>query len=303
MNHGYTYQDTLAASERTSWRVEDLIGGDKRLDFSKPFLPETLARVEPLGFLNRAEKRTLNQIRGHDYLYLFGLVEEFIVPFVLDHARPRLHGDEYQVRALLSFANEEAKHIHLFRRFREDFEKGFGCRPEVIGPPAEIARAVLAHHPLAVALTVLHIEWMTQCHYIDSIKDNQDLDPQFKSLLEHHWMEETQHTKLDTLMIEGLVEFCTRKEIAGAVEEYMEIAMFLDGGLKLQTALDLVSFTRAAGRELSASEKEDFMNVQLQASRWTFIGSAMSHRKFLATLEWINPEARKRIEEIAPAYC
>ena len=31
--HGYTYQTTLAAAERIHWRVEDLIGGDKRLDF------------------------------------------------------------------------------------------------------------------------------------------------------------------------------------------------------------------------------------------------------------------------------
>src|SRR5262249_7290305 len=48
--HGYTYQATLAASERIHWRVEDLIGDDKRLDFSRPFLPESLARVESLSF-------------------------------------------------------------------------------------------------------------------------------------------------------------------------------------------------------------------------------------------------------------
>ena len=50
--HGYTYQETLAASERINWRVEDLIGDDKRLDFSKPFLPESFARAEPLTFLS-----------------------------------------------------------------------------------------------------------------------------------------------------------------------------------------------------------------------------------------------------------
>ena len=31
---------------------------------------------------------TLNQIRGHEYLAMFGLVEEFILPYVVDHARP-----------------------------------------------------------------------------------------------------------------------------------------------------------------------------------------------------------------------
>ena len=34
MNHGYTYQDTLAASAKVDWEVEDLIGGEKTLDDS-----------------------------------------------------------------------------------------------------------------------------------------------------------------------------------------------------------------------------------------------------------------------------
>src|ERR1041385_8124983 len=114
MNHGYTYQSALAASEGICWRVEDIIGGDKRLDFTKPFMPEALARVDELSFLTADEKRILNQIRGNTYLCIFGLVEEFILPFVLDHARPQLQGDDYRVRALLKFACEEAKHIQLF---------------------------------------------------------------------------------------------------------------------------------------------------------------------------------------------
>src|SRR5688572_12242156 len=126
MNHGYTYQSTLAVPEFAHWQIEDIIGGDKRLDFSKPFMPESFARVEPLTFLSASEKRILNQIRGHGYLSTFGLVEEFILPFVLDHARTQLHGDDYRVRALLQFAGEEAKHIQLFKRFREEFESEFG---------------------------------------------------------------------------------------------------------------------------------------------------------------------------------
>ena len=117
----YSYRATLAAAQKVNWRIEDIIGGDKRLDFSKPFMPESLARVEPLDFLRANEKRTLNQIRGAAYLGIFGLVEEFILPFVLDHARPQLQPDDYRVRALLQFAGEEAKHIHLFKRFREEF--------------------------------------------------------------------------------------------------------------------------------------------------------------------------------------
>jgi hypothetical protein len=299
----YTFQATLAASEAVRWRVEDIIGGEKRLDFAKPFMPEALARVKPLSFLTEDQKLALNQIRGNAYLCIFGLVEEFILPFVLDHARPQLQGDDYRVRALLQFASEEAKHIHLFKRFREDFEDGFGTNCPVIGPPEAIAKAVLAHDPLAVAMAILQIEWMTQRHYLDSIKDDQELDPQFKSLLRHHWIEEAQHAKLDTLMVEALAEGRSPSQIEKAVEEYIEIGGFIDGGLSQQVEFDLDSFTRATGRELTQNEKEQFREVQRQANRWTYLGSGMTHPNFLASLEAMNPAARKRIEDIAPAFC
>ncbi len=43
MNHGYTYQSTFTVSDVVHWRIEDIIGGDKRLDFSKAFMPESFA--------------------------------------------------------------------------------------------------------------------------------------------------------------------------------------------------------------------------------------------------------------------
>jgi hypothetical protein len=303
MSQQYTYRATLAAAERIHWRVEDIIGGEKRLDFEKPFIPESLGRVEELAFLTPDERRTLNQIRGNAYLCIFGLVEEFILPFVLDHARPQVHSDEYRVRALLQFASEEAKHIHLFKRFREEFESGFGAACQVIGPPEAIAAEVLRHDPLAVALVTLHIEWMTQRHFTDSVKDDDEIDPLFASLLRHHWMEEAQHAKLDTLLVAALAEGRSASEIEAAVEEYLEIGGFIDAGLAQQVELDLDAFTRATGRELSDEEKAEFRRVQLQANRWTYLGSGMTHEQVLATLEGLSPAARKRVEEVAPAFC
>ncbi|HSL56117.1 MAG TPA: hypothetical protein VK868_17075 [Pyrinomonadaceae bacterium] len=303
MLNRYTYQAALAASESIHWRVEDIIGGDKQLDFTQPFMPESLAQTEPLTFLSKDEKRILNQIRGNAYLCIFGLVEEFILPFVLDHARPQLRGDDYRVRALLKFASEEAKHIQLFKRFRIEFEDGFGTLCNVIGPPEAIAAAILAHDPLAVAITTLHIEWMVQRHYLDSIKDDQDLDPQFKSLLKHHWVEEVQHAKLDTLMVEALADGRSEEQIMSAVEEYLEIGAFLDNGLQQQVEFDLSSFEQASGRRLTESEVDEFRHVQLRANRWTYLGTGMTHEKVLETLEWLTPKARQRVESVSPAFC
>jgi len=253
MKNNYSYQGALEASERIGWRVEDIIGGEKRLDFTKPLMPESLAQVKQLSFLTPDEQRTLNQIRGYEYLAMFGLVEEFILPYVVDHARLQLSGDDYRVRALLQFAGEEAKHIHLFKRFRQEFEAGFGIKCDFIGPAEDVKRFVLSHSPLGVSLAILHIEWMTLRHYIEGVKDNQDLDPQFKSLLKHHWLEESQHTKLDTLIMEALAEAAIHKEIEQAFKEYADIGGFLDNGIKQQTEFDVESFVQATGRNLSKS--------------------------------------------------
>lgn len=303
MQHNYSYQSALAASERIGWKVDDLIGGHKKLDFTKPFMPESLAQVKQISFLTPEEQLTLNQIRGHEYLAMFGLVEEFILPYVVDHARPQLFGDDYRVRALLQFAGEEAKHIHLFKRFRQEFEDGFGSKCDFIGPAEDVSRFVLSHSPLGVAIAILHIEWITLRHYIEGVRDNQNLDPQFKSLLKNHWLEESQHTKLDTLIVESVVKDATSKEIDQAFKEYTEIGMFLDNGIKQQGEFDVDSFVQATGRTLSKGEREEMTNAVLKGMRWTYLGTGMTHPNFLATVEEIKPEARKQIEEMAPAFC
>jgi hypothetical protein len=303
MQHNYSYQATLAASERIGWIVDDIIGGDKQLDFTKPFLPESLAQVKQISFLTPEEQLTLNHIRGHEYLAMFGLVEEFILPYVVDHARLQLSGDDYRVRALLQFAGEEAKHIHLFKRFRQEFENGFGSKCDFIGPAEDVSRFVLSHSPLGVGLAILHIEWITLRHYIEGVRDNQNLDPQFKSLLKYHWLEESQHTKLDTLILESVVQVATQKEIDQAFEEYTEIGMFLDNGIKQQTEFEAESFVQATGRKFSKNEREQVTNALLKGIRWTYLGTGMTHPNFLATVEQISPEGKNRIEAMAPMFC
>jgi hypothetical protein len=303
MTSHYSYQEALETSTRISWRIEDIIGGDKRLNFSKPFMPESLAQVEGLGFLSTEEKRILNQIRGHEYLAMFGLVEEFILPYVFDHARSQLSGDDYKIRALLQFAGEEAKHIHLFKRFRREFTEGFGSHCEFIGPAEAVRNFVLAHSPLGVGIAVLHIEWITLRHYIEAVRDNRDLALQFKSLLKHHWLEESQHTKLDTLIVEELAASATEQEIDLAFDEYGKIGAFIDDGLKQQAEFNVEAFENAAGRKLSAGEREAMTAAVLKGMRWTYLGTGMTHPNFLASVEAIKPAARSEIEAMARMFC
>ena len=69
--------------------------------------------------------------------------------------------------------------------------------------------------------------------------------PQFKSLLKHHWLEEAQHTKLDTLVIEAMSAEMGTEEIEKAVDEYIDIGGFLDAGMQQQAKLDIESFVHA----------------------------------------------------------
>jgi len=298
-----SYSTILANAERAAWQIEDVIGAGQRFDFSRPFLPESLSRSQAVAGLSPREQLTLSHIRGHEYLSIFGLVEEFILPFVLDHVRPHLGGNDDRTRALLQFAGEEAKHIQLFKRFHEAFTRDFGVDCDVIGPVEEIGRAVLAHDPLAVALVILQIEWMTQRHYVDSVRVDQAIDPLFASLLKHHWIEEAGHARLDALIVEAIADSYSAAEIAHAIDDYFAIALMLDGGLKAQAELNLVAFERATGRVLGEETHAEFVTIQHQAARWTYLGSGMTHPKFRATLGRIDPGGLARVDAAGPAFC
>jgi hypothetical protein len=303
MFEAYNFKDVLKTSVRAAWQIEDVLPEGAELDFSCDLLPQSLARTAEAPGLTPEERRVLNQIRGHEYLSIFGLVEEFILPFVLDHARPQLNGDDERVRALLNFAGEEAKHIQLFKLFHKRFTDAFGTDCAVIGPPEAIAAEVLRHDPLAVALLILHIEWMTQRHYAESVHDNGDLDPLIRSLLKHHWIEEAQHAKLDTLMVAALAEGRDEAGIQQAIDEYLELGMFFDNGFKAQAEMNVDALEKATGIWLPADKRQSLIDQQHQALRWTYLGSGMTHPKFVATLAAMSPTARDRIAEVAPVFC
>jgi hypothetical protein len=295
MYHDYTYTSVLASSLRAQWELDDILTQEQELDFSHNFMPEALSQtaVAP-GLSSEGERRVLNHITAYQYLCYFGSVEEFILPFLMDHARPRLRGGDYRVRALLNFASEEAKHIQLFNRYRRAFERGFPVKCQMLGPPEVLANKVLSHHPLAVGLIILMIEWMTQAHYLGSIRDDRELDPLFRSLFKHHWMEEAQHAKLDTLIVDALAEGRAEQELSRVTNEFFQILSFLDKSLQVQARLNVESLEGALNR--SIPERVKLIVQQYRAARATYLGSGLRHERFKATLHAISPRMAARIE-------
>ena len=164
---------------------------------------------------------------------------------------------------------------------------------------------MLAHDPLAVALLILHIEWMTQRTTSTACKDDQDLDPQFKSLLKHHWMEEAQHAKLDTLMVEALAAGrCDRRRSRRRSTSTSRSAASSTAGSRSRSSSTSTAFTRATGRRLDDDGAGAVRRRRsVQANRWTYLGSGMTHPNFLETVEMLDPALRRRLEEIAPTFC
>ncbi|HYX45338.1 MAG TPA: diiron oxygenase [Sphingomicrobium sp.] len=299
MMQSNTYEATFRASLRAAWDLDSVLELTQELDFSKNFLPESLARTGALTMLSADERQLLNHICAHQYLSLFIIVEEFILPFLLDHARTAAGNDNYGLRALLNFAGEEVKHMQLFARFLDAFNRRFPVTCKVIGPSDAIGAEVLRHHPLAVGFTILMFEWMSQVHYVGSIRDDAVIDPHFQSLMRHHWMEEAQHAKLDALMLEKLAEGYSEDETDRAIDEFFEIGAFLDGGLTQQVEFNLDALEEATGRALP--DRNEIAGQQLAAARWTYVGAGMSHPKFLELVTRIAPASGSKVVEAAAA--
>jgi hypothetical protein len=103
-------------------------------------------------------------------------------------------------------------------------------------------------------------------------------------------------------VLRSLAERSSPQDIATAIEEYFEIGSFLDAGLNQQAGLDLESLERAIARRLPADDRRQILDVQHRALRWTFLGSAMANRNFLAVLASISDEAAVRVEQAAKSF-
>lgn len=278
------YQRILSVSRRVGWDIDAVLGAHDRLDTTRPFLPEVFARVRGLDCLDPAEQLSLNQIRGSTYLSLFGLVERFILPFALDQVKDRLGADPFEAQALLGFAQEESKHIQLFERFSQRFSDDLGFECPIVGPPEQIAKDVLAHHPLGIALVVLQIEWMTQAHYVESVRDDASLEPLFRRLLHQHFLEESQHARLDELIVSSLASRASTAELRRGLDDYERICAALGGLLLQQVELDLECLQRRSGRQLHAEELNTIRGQQRLAYRETFHDCGRRHPRFAAAL-------------------
>jgi P-aminobenzoate N-oxygenase AurF len=284
LTHEYSYASALAGSVKNSWTVDDAYQG-RTFDFSKPFLPDRIAGVNDIACLDETEQRKLNQIRGNTYCHLFAFIEEYIVPLVLDNATRDIYGDETRLRSLVRFAEEELKHQELMGRACAQFEDGFGVSPGLIPGREAVAEAVLSTAPLTALLLTAMVEWFVQLHYIEHVRDAQELDTLFRDILRFHWIDESRHARLDTLLVEEVARELPLDERERAIDELLQLGGAIDGLLMQQLELDLVTLERSVGRVFTDAEKREIRAAQQRAYRWTFLVSGLEHPKFVEIVE------------------
>ena len=300
LTHSYSYADCLDNSIKSAWTVDDCFQG-RDFDFTKRFLPDRIAGVDGITCLNGQEKLQLNQIRGNSYCHIFAFVEEFIVPMVMDHARSDVFRDETRLRYLLQFAEQETKHQDMLRRAMAQFEAGFGVSCGVIPGREEVAKVVLGKSPLAALLLTSLIEWFTQLHYVEHVRDNDDLDPLFRDLLRFHWIDEAQHAKADSVLMSEIAGELSDAQREQAVDELLELGMAIDGLLAQQIELDIAALETTVGRMFTDAERTEISDQQRRSYHWTFLVSGLAHPKFAEIVGQLTTGGAAKIAGAAEA--
>ena len=286
------YAAAIDASKRVRWEIDrDVIRG-REFDFSRKFLPDSLALIERFGHLNAEGRRLVSQIQGRTYANMFGLVERFIGAKMLEVSREHWLGDQTALEALVRFTDEELKHQELFRRLEAMMAAQMPAGYAFLPDPNGVANAVLGKSTWSVLGLTCLIELFTQAHYRASIEPDGKLSELWKDVFLFHWREEAQHAILDEL--EWRREHAKLDAAARdrAVDDLIALAGAVDGLLQIQAKSDAEYFSAIAGMR-PAQEVERTREAFLAAYRWQYIVSGVQEPRFGAILASLTTMAQR----------
>lgn len=284
-----TFQRCRMAFEKASWSYEDSIG-DLTLDFDRRFLPKGLCGQNYPAWLTAEQSLLLNQIRGYSYAHLFVFIEQFIVQQTHMSSADYMHVDSDALSTMLKFADEELKHQRMFERLKDLIEEGLPVRPNELAGKETLAEEVCSKTPMAVYLVILATEWLTQRHYLECFKEDEDaLDASFVKVFRLHWAEEAQHARADALELQSLASGMDDQAIQEALTQAIDIFGTLMGLLADQSILDVQTFERIVG-DIGSSRREELLSLLTSESCWTFVYSGLEHNAFVDVYRRVIPE-------------
>jgi hypothetical protein len=282
------YAKCIEVSKRVRFDIDrDVIRG-RKLDFSQKFLPDGLSKLGALKLLSVAERRFASQIQGRTYANMFGLVERFIAPKVLEVSRQHWLGDQTAFEALVRFTDEELKHQEMFRRMERLAAEGMAAGYTFLPQPNDVAAAVLSKSTWAVLALICHIELFVLGHYREAIEPDAALSPLWKDVFMYHAREESQHAILDELEWMRENGNLTAAQRDQGVDDLIALVGAVDGILQMQAKADAAYFRAATGKDIEATF--------LAAYRWQYIVSGVQDKRFNEILGgMITPAQGERI--------
>ena len=286
------YAKCVEVSKRIRWDIErDVIRG-RKFDVSKKYLPDGLSMAPSLEFLGKDEKRLFSQIQGRSYANIFGLVERYIPPMVLEVSKDHWLGDQTAFEALVRFTDEELKHQELFRRIEAMIAPAMPAGYTFLPEPNAVASAVLSKCTWAVLALTCDIELFTQAHYRQSIEPDRELSDLWKDVFLFHWKEESQHAILDELEWQRENAKLSPEQRDHAVSDLIDLVAAVDGILQVQAKADTDYFLRVCGRTFGGAEVKRIGETMLKAYRWQYIGSGVQDERFQKILGGMITEAQ-----------
>jgi hypothetical protein len=163
----------------------------------------------------------------------------------------------------------------------------------------EVARAVLGTSPLTALLLTSMIEWFTQLHYVEHVRDRAELDELFRDILRFHWIDESRHARMDSLLIDEVARDLGPEDRETAVAGLLELGGAVDGLLAQQVELDIDALQVATGRSFTEPERNEIRTHQQRAYRWTFLVSGLQHPNFVRILEQLTAGGAEKVAQAA----
>jgi hypothetical protein len=292
------YARCFKAFEKASWSFDEEVG-DLSFDFAKWFLPQRLSGVCQPAWMDEETGRRVNQMRGHSYAHLFTVVEEFIIRQTVKETPRYVHGDVNALGAMLQFTLDETKHQRMFVAVKDGIAQGLGFRPRELTGKDNIARDICSHSSFAVFLLALAVEWLTQRHFVECFREEENtLDPTFVKVFRLHWTEEAQHARVDTLELRKQAECMSAEEVSASITEFSHMLLTLRECIYSQSELDVQSVEMLLEQPLEDSRRAELLDGFREESLWTFVVSGLSHPSFRKVYKELVPAQNPDIDEL-----
>ena len=158
----------------------------------------------------------------------------------------------------------------------------------------ELTTAILQHPLLSRFLILLALEWGTQRHYVESVREP-IADPVYVDVLRAHWVEEAQHTKWDTVEIARLANGASVEELGEAFDHVLGIGQLIDATFAGQVDAEIETLRRVGGRAFADEEIATLRDALHRSMSAIIAGVALTHPSFAKVARGLSQEGAAKL--------